>query len=310
MSLPETASLWWNSSQQQQQKTQQEEEGEIEDDVVSDTLTKMKSTPEEEEKESMFEKPLTPSDVGKLNRLVIPKQHAERYFPLDSEEVKGLLLSFEDESGKCWRFRYSYWNSSQSYVLTKGWSRYVKDKRLDAGDVVLFQRHRTQPSRFFISWRRRHGSNSTPPAYVSNSIDGNGVVSVGWARGLYPAPNAYPTHHHHPLSNYHAGGGTESQNTSTGCGNNSSSSTSRVLRLFGVNMECQPDNDNNINDDSQTNFTPDNNQCSYNNNNNNNNNISSTTTTTQGTAIPQFYHHLHRQPPSNPHHHMLRQQPY
>ncbi|PNY05384.1 B3 DNA-binding domain protein [Trifolium pratense] len=281
MSLPETASLWWNSSQQQQQKTQQEEEGEIEDDVVSDTITKMKSTPEEEEKESMFEKPLTPSDVGKLNRLVIPKQHAERYFPLDSEEVKGLLLSFEDES----------------------------DKRLDAGDVVLFQRHRTQPSRFFISWRRRHGSNSTPPAYVSNSIDGNGVVSVGWARGLYPAPNAYPTHHHHPLSNYHAGGGTESQNTSTGCGNNSSSSTSRVLRLFGVNMECQPDNDNiNINDDSQTNFTPDNNQCSY--NNNNNNNISSTTTTTQGTAIPQFYHHLHRQPPSNPHHHMLRQQPY
>ncbi|GAU16126.1 hypothetical protein TSUD_339970 [Trifolium subterraneum] len=101
------------------------------------------------------------------------------------------------------------------------------------------------------------------------------------------------------------GGGSESQNISTPCGNNSSSSTSRVLRLFGVNMECQPDNNININiNDSQTNFTPDN-QCSY----NNNNNISSSTQT-QGTAIPQFYHHLHRQPPSNTHHHMLRQQPY
>ena len=33
------------------------------------------------EKEHMFEKVVTPSDVGKLNRLVIPKQHAERYFP-------------------------------------------------------------------------------------------------------------------------------------------------------------------------------------------------------------------------------------
>ncbi|GAU16127.1 hypothetical protein TSUD_339980 [Trifolium subterraneum] len=186
MSLPETASLWWNSTQQQQQRNQQqEEEGEIEDDVVLDSITKPKTT-QEEEKEAMFEKPLTPSDVGKLNRLVIPKQHAERYFPLDSEEVKGLLLSFEDESG---------------------WSRYVKDKRLDAGDVVLFQRHRIHPQRLFISWRRRHGSsNSTPPAYVSTSTHGNGIVSVGWASGLYPAPNPYPTHHHHhhPLPNYHA----------------------------------------------------------------------------------------------------------
>ncbi|KAI7981139.1 B3 domain-containing protein Os04g0581400 [Camellia lanceoleosa] len=36
------------------------------------------------EKEHMFDKVVTPSDVGKLNRLVIPKQHAEKYFPLDS----------------------------------------------------------------------------------------------------------------------------------------------------------------------------------------------------------------------------------
>ncbi|KEH24166.1 putative transcription factor B3-Domain family [Medicago truncatula] len=296
--IQETTSLWWN---QQQQRTQQDaEEAEIEDDVVLESIMKLKTTEasseeEEEEKEAMFEKPLTPSDVGKLNRLVIPKQHAERYFPLDSEEIKGLLLSFEDESGKCWRFRYSYWNSSQSYVLTKGWSRYVKDKRLDAGDVVLFQRHRIHPQRLFISWRRRHGSNSTPPAHVSRSISSSsthGNVPMGWSRELYPA-HPYPTHHH-PLS-YHAGEGSQSQNTATPCGN--SSSTSRVLRLFGVNMECQPDNNININNinDSQT-LSQD---CSY-------NNMSST----QGTAIPQFYHHLHRQPPSNPHHHMLRQQPY
>ncbi|KAI4992000.1 hypothetical protein ZWY2020_040386 [Hordeum vulgare] len=61
------------------------------------------------EREHLFEKPLTPSDVGKLNRLVIPKQHAERYFPLnggDSPGEKDLLLSFEDEAGKPWRFRY------------------------------------------------------------------------------------------------------------------------------------------------------------------------------------------------------------
>ncbi|XP_020083862.1 B3 domain-containing protein Os02g0683500-like [Ananas comosus] len=44
---------------------------------------------------------VTPSDVGKLNRLVIPKQHAEKYFPLDaSSNEKGLLLSFERPHGQ------------------------------------------------------------------------------------------------------------------------------------------------------------------------------------------------------------------
>ena len=105
-------------------------------------------------RELLFEKPLTPSDVGKLNRLVIPKQYAERYFPLDG--YSGLLLNFEDEVGKIWQFRYSYWTSSQSYVLTKGWSRFIREKRLIAGDVVLFQRRRCYAGeRIFIGWKRR-----------------------------------------------------------------------------------------------------------------------------------------------------------
>lgn len=110
------------------------------------------------EREHMFDKVVTPSDVGKLNRLVIPKQHAEKYFPLDSSTSdKGLLLNFEDRNGKPWRFRYSYWNSSQSYVMTKGWSRFVKEKKLDAGDVVSFQRGVGElgKDRLFIDWRRR-----------------------------------------------------------------------------------------------------------------------------------------------------------
>ncbi|CAH9116936.1 unnamed protein product [Cuscuta epithymum] len=113
------------------------------------------------EKEHMFDKVVTPSDVGKLNRLVIPKQHAEKYFPLDSSNnEKGLLLNFEDRNGKPWRFRYSYWNSSQSYVMTKGWSRFVKEKKLDAGDVVSFQRGASESAkdRLFIDWRRRPDS--------------------------------------------------------------------------------------------------------------------------------------------------------
>jgi hypothetical protein len=118
------------------------------------------------EKEHMFDKVVTPSDVGKLNRLVIPKQHAEKYFPLDAAaNEKGLLLSFEDRAGKLWRFRYSYWNSSQSYVMTKGWSRFVKEKRLDAGDTVSFCRGAADAARdrLFIDWRKRSADSSRHP---------------------------------------------------------------------------------------------------------------------------------------------------
>lgn len=69
----------------------------------------------------------------------------------------------------------------------------------------------------------------------------------------------------------------------------SSSSSSRVLRLFGVNMECQPENDSGPS-------TP---ECSYN------------MPSTQGTETPHFYHH--HEPSSyssNPHPHLARQQPY
>ena len=153
------------------------------------------------EKEHLFEKPLTPSDVGKLNRLVIPKQHAERYFPLSGDSgEKGLILSFEDEAGKPWRFRYSYWTSSQSYVLTKGWSRYIKEKQLDAGDVVHFERMRGfgMADRLFISYRRRSesatGAAASPPAVcVAAPAQSAGGEQQPWSPMCYSTSGSYPT---------------------------------------------------------------------------------------------------------------------
>ncbi|KFK35073.1 hypothetical protein AALP_AA5G231800 [Arabis alpina] len=111
--------------------------------------------------EYLFEKTVTPSDVGKLNRLVIPKHQAEKHFPLplanNNVSVKGTLLNFEDVNGKMWRFRYSYWNSSQSYVLTKGWSRFVKEKRLCAGDLISFKRSNGQDQQLYIGSKSRSG---------------------------------------------------------------------------------------------------------------------------------------------------------
>ncbi|GMH26215.1 hypothetical protein Nepgr_028058 [Nepenthes gracilis] len=107
-------------------------------------------------REKLFEKVVMPSDVGKLNRLVIPKQHAEKHFPLPggiTSSAQCVLLNFEDANDKIWRFKYSYWNSSQSYVLTKGWIQYVKEKNLKAGDIITFQKSMEPDKQFYIERR-------------------------------------------------------------------------------------------------------------------------------------------------------------
>ncbi|KAG0488549.1 hypothetical protein HPP92_007360 [Vanilla planifolia] len=202
--------------------------------------------PEAVEKEHMFEKVVTPSDVGKLNRLVIPKQHAERYFPLDSSaHDKGLLLSFEDRTGKLWRFRYSYWNSSQSYVMTKGWSRFVKEKRLDAGDTVAFGRGVGEAARdrLFIDWKRR----PEPHLYHPNL-----PFSTPWAAGrlfLSRAPPPVPntTNYHFlrspaaPLP--HPSPEPEPIVLSKSPVTHGGSSSSKRVRLFGVNLDPPGDSE-------------------------------------------------------------------
>ncbi|CAH9071653.1 unnamed protein product [Cuscuta europaea] len=101
----------------------------------------------------LFKKELTPSDVGKLNRLVIPKKFALKFFPRttatttenqESEEEaacagdQDMELVFYDKSMRSWKFRYCYWKSSQSFVFTRGWNRFVKDKGIGARDMVVF----------------------------------------------------------------------------------------------------------------------------------------------------------------------------
>ncbi|KAF5733396.1 B3 domain-containing transcription factor NGA1-like isoform X2 [Tripterygium wilfordii] len=189
------------------------------------------------EKEHMFDKVVTPSDVGKLNRLVIPKQHAEKYFPLNSSSTeKGLLLNFEDRNGKAWRFRYSYWNSSQSYVMTKGWSRFVKEKKLDAGDVVSFQRGvgESGRDRLYIDWRRRPNPlESTPIQFQFPQDQGR------WGR-LYSIAQPRFGSMNYNLYPYHYNLQQQQQmviNSVPVVHGTKTAAPVKRLRLFGVNME-------------------------------------------------------------------------
>ncbi|KAB2613675.1 AP2/ERF and B3 domain-containing transcription repressor RAV2-like [Pyrus ussuriensis x Pyrus communis] len=100
-------------------------------------------------RELLFEKVATPSDVGRLNRMVIPKQHTEKHFQvhLCVGFGKGVLLKFEDEVGKVWRFGYCYWSR---------WIRFVKEKKLKVGDVVRFERSVGEDKKMFIYCRPRN----------------------------------------------------------------------------------------------------------------------------------------------------------
>ncbi|RRT50831.1 hypothetical protein B296_00051473 [Ensete ventricosum] len=205
------------------------------------------------DREHMFDKVVTPSDVGKLNRLVIPKQYAERFLPLNSSlAVKGIIMSFEDRAGKQWWFRYCYWNSSQSYVMTKGWSRFVREKQLAAGDTVSFLRSagKAGQDRLFIDLQHR------PPLPITQfSLTGR---PVGQWSGLIASSLYYRS-----ACPRHVGVQAEAGRSDTVSMPLVSGSVPVVfgaakpkqLRLFGVNLEW-PDAEGSSNSQSSPSLQP------------------------------------------------------
>jgi RAV-like factor len=137
----------------------------------------------------LFEKAVTPSDVGRLHRLVVPKKHAERHLPpLRAPEREGsggkagvVVLAAEDGEGKVWRFRYSYWQSSRSYVLTKGWIRFVREKGLRAGDTIAFSRWTFGPEeRLIIDCRKKPEKNDDATSVKAPIVKLFGVdIAIG-----------------------------------------------------------------------------------------------------------------------------------
>lgn len=82
----------------------------------------------------LFQKELTPSDVGN-NRLVIPRKYATEYFSQIQQKEE---VSFYDTSNTLWKFRFFYCKSSQKCTFTRGWPKFVKHEGLKPKDVVVF----------------------------------------------------------------------------------------------------------------------------------------------------------------------------
>ncbi|MED6189359.1 hypothetical protein PIB30_095288 [Stylosanthes scabra] len=94
------------------------------------------------EKPASFAKTLTQSDANNGGGFSVPRYCAETIFPrLDySAEPPVQTIIAKDVHGQCWKFRHIYRGTPRRHLLTTGWSNFVNQKKLVAGDSIVFLR--------------------------------------------------------------------------------------------------------------------------------------------------------------------------
>ncbi|ERN08367.1 hypothetical protein AMTRI_Chr07g74770 [Amborella trichopoda] len=94
------------------------------------------------EKPSSFAKTLTQSDANNGGGFSVPRYCAETIFPrLDySAHPPIQTVLAKDVHGNTWKFRHIYRGTPRRHLLTTGWSTFVNEKKLVAGDSIVFLR--------------------------------------------------------------------------------------------------------------------------------------------------------------------------
>uniref|UniRef100_A0A5B6ZUK6 Auxin response factor n=1 Tax=Davidia involucrata TaxID=16924 RepID=A0A5B6ZUK6_DAVIN len=97
---------------------------------------------ENQEKPASFAKTLTQSDANNGGGFSVPRYCAETIFPrLDySAEPPVQTILAKDVHGERWKFRHIYRGTPRRHLLTTGWSNFVNQKKLVAGDSIVFLR--------------------------------------------------------------------------------------------------------------------------------------------------------------------------
>ncbi|KFK32306.1 hypothetical protein AALP_AA6G225100 [Arabis alpina] len=94
------------------------------------------------EKPASFAKTLTQSDANNGGGFSVPRYCAETIFPrLDyTAEPPVQTVIAKDIHGETWKFRHIYRGTPRRHLLTTGWSTFVNQKKLIAGDSIVFLR--------------------------------------------------------------------------------------------------------------------------------------------------------------------------
>ena len=111
-------------------------------DAVEDDGYLLNSGIDNPEKPTSFVKTLTQSDANNGGGFSVPRYCAETIFPrLDySAEPPVQAILAKDVHGETWKFRHIYRGTPRRHLLTTGWSNFVNQKKLVAGDSIVFLR--------------------------------------------------------------------------------------------------------------------------------------------------------------------------
>ncbi|KAF7805600.1 auxin response factor 18 [Senna tora] len=136
--------------------------------------------PENSDKPASFAKTLTQSDANNGGGFSVPRYCAETIFPrLDySAEPPVQTVIAKDVHGEIWKFRHIYRGTPRRHLLTTGWSTFVNQKKLVAGDSVVFLR--AQNGDLCVGIRR-----------AKRGIGGGSEVLSGWSSGAGNCMGAY-----------------------------------------------------------------------------------------------------------------------
>ncbi|KAG6404630.1 hypothetical protein SASPL_136881 [Salvia splendens] len=127
---------------------------------------------EDKEKPNSFAKTLTQSDANNGGGFSVPRYCAETIFPrLDyTAEPPVQTILAKDVHGAVWKFRHIYRGTPRRHLLTTGWSNFVNQKKLLAGDSIVFLR--SENGELCVGIRR-----------AKLGIGGGPEVSSGWNVG-------------------------------------------------------------------------------------------------------------------------------
>lgn len=144
-------------------------------------LVETHTSSESSDKPSSFAKTLTQSDANNGGGFSVPRYCAETIFPrLDySADPPVQTVVAKDVHGEIWKFRHIYRGTPRRHLLTTGWSTFVNQKKLVAGDSIVFMRAENGDLCVGIRRAKRGGLGGPDSPSGWSSTSGNSASSYG-----------------------------------------------------------------------------------------------------------------------------------